>query len=144
MTPAAQSTPILPTPHRIAGTGTIRIRGAGDVVVELAGSGQVTLRNAGRASVHFEGRGARRRPSTDVLIVAVATGTLAIEGSDLDVEFSGGTAVVHAMGRFEIALDGRGEVEPPRGRKIGWGLHPRAVRIDGAALDAAPQNGAAA
>ena len=68
----------------------------------------------------------------------VTSGSLSIHGQDVEIEFRDGEAIVYVTGRFDVLLDGRGEVESARGHRIGWGLRPRTVRIDGFLLADAP------
>jgi hypothetical protein len=152
--PSSQSTPILPLPHRIRGNGRVHLRGAGEVVVTLAGEGQVTVLLRPDTQVRFAGVGFRRMPSSHEIVYVSARGTLHLEGSGVDVRFGAARPVavdVSCAGTFEATLDGVGEVASPSGARIGWGLHPKALRLAGADAveiplpphDSHPERGAA-
>ena len=76
-----QSTPILPSPYRLKGMGSLRLKGAGEVLLDLDGSVQVTLEVRGDVVAHYEGETPRRvaRPGQSVWIGA--NGRLTIHGS---------------------------------------------------------------
>ena len=129
MTSPRESTPILPKPFRLRGTGAVRLCGAGQLAFDLFGEGQVVICLRRRAQVAFEGVGNRRDPGPDCMVLYGARGTLTVSGPDLDVEFRGGLVGVLAAGTFEVALDGRGEIETPQGDRTGWGLFPRTMHL---------------
>ena len=143
----SQSTPILPSPYRLRGTGTLRLRGAGEIVLDLDGKGRVELAIRGDVVFHLEGEAGGRIARPGETVFLAARGSLSIHGSEVDVRFSGGAVRALVLGGFEAFVDGRGEIDSPRGGRIGWGLHPRTLRLErGAAIDASapPSSGAAA
>jgi hypothetical protein len=154
MTPASQSKPILPLPHRIRGSGRAHLRGSGDVVVLLDGTGQVTVLLRPDTQVRFVGTGFRRIPSAHEIVYVQARGTLTLRGSEVEVRFGSSRPVpvdFSCAGVFEATLDGVGEIASPSGARLGWGLHPKAFRLAGRDVvevplppdDSSPARGAA-
>ena len=123
-----QSTPILPSPYRLKGMGSLRLKGAGEVLLELDGSGQVTLEIRADVVAHYEGETPRRVARHDQLVWIGANGRLTIHGSDIEVRFCGGTVRADVIGHFDATVDGHGEIESRTGC-VGWGLHPRTLRL---------------
>jgi hypothetical protein len=134
MNPSSKSTPILPLPHRVRGNGRVHLRGAGEVVVTLVGVGQVTVLLHADTQVRFDGVGFRRIPSGHEIVYVQARGTLYVQGGAIDVRFGSERACpidFSCAGVFEATLDGTGEVASPSGALVGWGLHPKALRLAG-------------
>lgn len=135
---AIDETPILPRPHRVHGRGSVGFTGEGEVVVELDGHADATVRIAGDTAFSFEsadgsggdgGEPPRRMPRPGELMWVGAKGRLTVRGHRLDLRVVG-RVTASAVGRFDLALDGDGEVESARGDVVGWGLRARTLRVD--------------
>jgi len=131
--PAIDETPILPRPHRVHGLGRVGFTGEGEVVVELDGHADATVRIAGDTTFSFESLDGseppRRMPRPGELMWVGAKGRLTVRGHGIDLRVAG-RVTASAVGRFDLALDGDGEVESARGDVVGWGLRARTLRVD--------------
>ncbi len=134
MNQPTESTPILSRPHLLRGFGFVRLRGAGEVVIDLEGRGQVFVRRGRTDGFQFSGRGTPRHVTATEAILSNAEGRLVVDGEDLKIECRDGPVTIAVNGHFVVELDGCGEVETPRGRTLRWGLSPRRIRVAGSAL----------
>jgi hypothetical protein len=123
-------------PHRLRGWGSLRLQGSGRIEVRLQGTGSLEVRRLRHTDFTFEGRGVRRFPDANRLVVSAARGRLVLEGTSLDVTLRRGYADVRVAGTFLAWLDGRGEWVEPSGARRGWGLAARTVELRSAASSA--------
>lgn len=134
MTRPIDSTPILARPHTLRGQGRVRLTGTGEVVFRLEGRGSVTVRRGPADSVHFSGDGRLRHVAADRVILSQARGHLVVDGTDLELEFSGGPISIAVHGHFAVETKGCGQVETSRGKCVRFGHSRSRFRLEGARL----------
>lgn len=127
------SEPHRPLPHRLRGRGKVHLQGSGQAVVTLRGRGTLEIGRLRNTHFHFEGRGARRFPDANHLVIAAAHGVLALTGRNLDVILRDGHVELALTGSFRVVLDGVGEWTTPAGERQRWGLGPRRLDLGGIA-----------
>ncbi|MDF1702538.1 MAG: hypothetical protein P1V36_15410, partial [Planctomycetota bacterium] len=102
--------PTLPTPREPDGTRrypptvvrALRIEGSGRIVLRLRGTGRVVLQRGRFDDFSFEGRGIPKHVSALRVHLDGVEGLLTLEGTELSLEFSGGTAEAEYEGTFEV------------------------------------------
>ncbi len=114
--------------------GRLRITGTGEVVFRLEGRGRVTVRRGASDSVHFSGQGTPRHVGSDRVIISSARGHLVIDGTDLEIEFSGGPISVAVHGHFLIETEGCGQVDTAKGERVRFGERNSRFRLEGSRL----------
>lgn len=127
------SSPILPRPHHLEGTGTLALEGAGQVELVLDGLGRVELQHGPRDTLRFEGQGAPRREGNAYFLEG-CEGVLTLTGRELRVKVSGGRIRARLQGTFDARIAGRGLVQPARGEQFVWQDHPQALRLETASV----------
>lgn len=83
-------------------------------MLHLFGTGHVSLRRGRLDDFCFEGRGLPKHLSAEEVQLDGATGVLTLEGTELVLEFVGGTANADIQGEFASTQRG-GELGPPAG-----------------------------
>jgi hypothetical protein len=143
MSGASQSAPILPMPHRVRGAGHVVLRGDGDVALQLDGTGQVIVLRRGVASLHFDGTGARRTLPAGETVLTSAMGLLAVRGTGIEIRIERARVSANVVGRFEVTVSGRGEIESARSARTPWGARGTTFVLDGGAVRELPGGQAA-
>ena len=86
----------------LGGVRSLRVRGAGRIVLVLDGTGHVAVQRGRFDDFSFEGRGLPKHLSAEQVQLDRVEGTVVLEGMELDLRFRGGRADAELDGRFEI------------------------------------------
>ena len=107
------SSPLIRRPHRLRGTGALRLRGFGEVSIRLDKNTQVRVDRLGETEFSFDGAagGARRFPSRDSMVLLGVDGVLTLRGACVNACLRGRLIDVLVLGTFQVALNGAGRWE---------------------------------